>query len=428
MTSAPDKGLSVLEEREGALRADETSGSAPRSPPTAVGDFWSASLEALPDPALVLSRDGDVVAANALCRELFGSDPSGEALLDLIGPTETPAADDGRPRHAGRAEGRHGDGVPFVVDVSFSARQADDHRIVLLRELDAPRLVDEAQRLLDLAFDTAPIGMALFSTEGVYLRVNPALCRLLGRDREDLVGRADQELTHPEDRATDGEQAWHIRRGEIDTLQVEKRFVRPDGSDVWAIANMTFLRDDHGRPLVWLGQFQDITEGKTLEQRLRHLAEEDPLTGLPNRRGFERGLRLALDMSARHEIAGAVLLVDLDGFKDINDTHGHACGDAALVAVADALRSRLRATDLLARVGGDEFAVLLRVNPGQSGHQVLSALEREVRTATLGPDRPAIALSASIGIAAFGPGSTPSQEELLEAADASMYEAKRRER
>ncbi|HTN24905.1 MAG TPA: diguanylate cyclase [Solirubrobacteraceae bacterium] len=380
-------------------------------------------LDALPGAALALDGDGVIAAANALVVELFGCDPAGERLAPLLRCRALEDAPD-VPLRDGRAEVIRRDGVPLLVDVSATAARAG-RRLVFLRRLDAPRLIAESERLLQVAFETAPIGMAFFNTEGEYLRVNAALCHLLDRPAEELLGRRDQEFTHPDHRASDVAAAWRILEGEIDTWQTEKRFVRPDGSPVWVIANMSFLRDEDGRALAWLGQFQDITERKGLEERLRRLADEDPLTGLPNRRALEGAIGLALSMSDRHGLAGSVLMIDLDGFKEINDTHGHAVGDAALAATAQALGRRLRATDLLARVGGDEFAVLLRMTSGTAARTLADALAAEVRATTLEPGLPAIALAASIGVADFGTPPLPSVQELLARADAAMYAAKR---
>ena len=384
-------------------------------------------LDVLPEAALLIDAGGAVVACNAHARRLFGRDPTGAALAGLLNQAQLPLARDAPVRL--RAQGRHGDDVPFIADISIADNDiAPGHRIVLLRELDDGLLVEESRRLLGLAFESAPIGMAFFNPEGEYIRVNPALCRLLDRPAEALVGRRDQEFTHPDDREADVAAAWRILDGEIDTWQAEKRFVRPDGTVVWVIANMTFLRDENGHPVAWLGQFQDITERKTLEDRLRQLADEDPLTSIPNRRSFEAAVRLTLELSARHQIAGSLLMIDLDGFKAINDTHGHAVGDAVLATVAGTLRNRLRSTDLLGRVGGDEFAVLLRATSGALAQKVADALASCVRGTTLGPGQPAVALDASIGVADFGGYPPPTVEELFAAADAAMYAAKRKSR
>jgi diguanylate cyclase (GGDEF)-like protein/PAS domain S-box-containing protein len=386
------------------------------------GGHWPASLEGLPDAALVVHERGTVVAANALAVELLGCDPTGDRLADRLRCRALDDADG--PVTQQRAEVVRRDGVPFVVEVGASAPSGAT-RLVLLRKLGAARLVEESERLLHVAFETAPIGMAFFNTEGEYIRVNAALCALLDRAEGDLLGRRDQEFTHPEHRASDVAAAWRILEGEIDTWQTEKRFLRPDGSAVWVIANLSFLRDEEGRALAWLGQFQDITERKGLEERLRRLADEDPLTGLPNRRGLEGAIALALDMSERHGLAGALLMIDLDGFKQVNDTHGHAVGDAALAAVAQALRRRLRATDLLARVGGDEFAVLLRATSGGPARTLADALECAVRETRLEEGLPEIALDASIGVADFGAPPLATVREVLDDADAAMYAAKR---
>ena len=387
----------------------------------------SVALDVLSDAALLIDAQGFVVASNEDARRLFGCDPTGDAIAALLNQTELPMPRDEPVRL--RAQGRHGDHVPFIADISVADSDvADGHRLVVLRELDSGLLLEESRRLLDLAFDSAPIGMAFFNPEGEYIRVNSALCRLLDRAAEALLGRRDQEFTHPDDRESDVAAAWRILEGEIDTWQTEKRFVRPDGTIVWAIANMTFLRDEHRRPIAWLGQFQDITERKTLEGRLRQLADEDPLTSLPNRRSFEAAVRLTLAISARHGIAGCLLMIDLDGFKEINDTYGHAAGDAALAAVARGLRDRLRSTDVLARIGGDEFAVLLRATDGPRAQKVAEALVQRVRETRLNPGEPEIALDASVGIADFGSFPLPTVEELFATADAAMYAEKRRAR
>jgi diguanylate cyclase (GGDEF)-like protein/PAS domain S-box-containing protein len=387
----------------------------------------SVPLDVLPEAALLIDAKGSVVEANELARQLFGRDATGEPLSDLLDGPELPAAND-QPLRL-RSQGRHGDQVPFVVDVSVTNRNtAPGYRLILLRELDTGLLVDESRRLLDLAFESAPIGMAFFNPEGEYIRVNPALCTLLGRSQEELLGSRDQEFTHPDDRASDVTAAWRILRGEIDTWQTEKRFVLPSGTVVWAIANMTFLRDEGGRPIAWLGQFQDITERKRAEFRLRRLADEDSLTSIANRRSFEDAVRVTLELCERHRIAGALLLIDLDGFKEINDTYGHALGDAVLTAVAAGLRERLRTTDLLARVGGDEFAVLLPATSGEGARSVAGALVDRVRATKLEPGQPVLRLTASVGVADFGPDPLPTVDELFAAADAAMYADKRRSR
>ena len=178
------------------------------------------------------------------------------------------------------------------------------------------------------------------------------------------------------------------------------------------------LLDAGGRPLSWVGQFQDVTERRRQEAELRHLAEHDPLTGLLNRSAFALALEQHLARVRRYGGEGALLMADLDGFKRVNDLHGHAAGDELLTACADALRGRLRESDAIARLGGDEFAVLLRGGGSEEAEIVARSLLAAVEHATLG------AITASVGVASVGAGACRA-DELLRGADRAMYRAKR---
>ncbi len=305
-----------------------------------------ASLALLPEAAVKLDMSGVILAASPPTAKMFQRDPVGSAIGDLVACAARlwaalEGVDPGTLVPLVPLEGRRADGVPFALDVSV--RVLDDGFLCLLREVDR-----QQPGTLDEAFDHMPLGMALFNTDGQYVRVNAALCVLLGRTADELIGMRDQELTHPDDRQSDLDAAWRILQGELSTWQCEKRFVKPDGEVVWTLANLTFLRDEFGRPLCWVGQFQDITE-------LRRMASRDPLTDALNRRAFD----IELERCAGSGRAGALLVLDLDGFKEINDAHGHHAGDELLRTTAEAISRRLRRGDVLARLGGDEFAVLL---------------------------------------------------------------------
>ena len=187
------------------------------------------SLALLPEPAVLLDAAGRVRGASPPAHEMFRRDPTGCALADLI-PEHArlwialEGLSAGAHVSAVPLEGRRADGVPFALDVSV--RLLDDGgALCVLRELDR-----HATTSLDAVFDHAPLGMALFNTDGEYVRANAALCALLGRSEPELIGVRDQEITHPDDRASDVEAAWRILNGEISTWQCEKRFVRPDGN------------------------------------------------------------------------------------------------------------------------------------------------------------------------------------------------------
>ena len=225
-------------------------------------------LELLPEASLRVDSHGAVVAANDLAQMLLGPHTPARAslLTGVNGFVQWLAAGD-QEVFRGRLHARRPNGVPLTL--ALSARRVPGGAVCVVVEPDRERVAYEAQRHFDIAFDAAPIGMALFNTDGEYVRVNAALCRLLGRTEDELLGRRDQELTHPDDRQSDVDAAWRILRGEIHTWQCEKRFLRPDGSVVWVLANLTFLRDEEGNPISWMGQFQDVTDRKRDEKALQ---------------------------------------------------------------------------------------------------------------------------------------------------------------
>jgi PAS domain S-box-containing protein len=226
-------------------------------------------LSLAPDAVLEVGGHGLLRAANDLAREMFllaPEDVPGVPVASLFRdarPLEEACGPAGEPlRRNLKLHGLRTNGVPFPVEASVRRLTLQDgvRAVCVLRELDFAELITEASRYFDIAFETTPIAMAIFNADGEYIRVNPALCALLGRPPEELLGRRDQEYTHPDDRQADVDAAWEVLEGKRSTIQCLKRFVRPDGSVRRVVANLTFLRDDHGRPLNWVGQFQDLTD------------------------------------------------------------------------------------------------------------------------------------------------------------------------
>jgi diguanylate cyclase (GGDEF)-like protein/PAS domain S-box-containing protein len=279
----------------------------------------------------------------------------------------------------------------------------------------AERARRAAERQFEVAFDRAPIGMFLSDMQGRFTRVNDALCEIAGARPDELVGGDPLALVHREDVDKVVESLSAVDREDI---VEEHRLVRPDGEIVWVAVNATLISDDEGRPVHVLGQMLDVTERREYEARLRHLADHDPLTGLLNRRGFEASLTGHVARCRRYGPAGALLVIDLDGFKDVNDTHGHHAGDALLVDVAAGLAERVRETDVLARLGGDEFAVLLPVETAGQAEIAAEALAAVIRE--VGRDR---GVTASVGVALMD-ATVETGDELLVRADRAMYAAK----
>lgn len=282
--------------------------------------------------------------------------------------------------------------------------------LVVARDVTEQRA---AERRFEVAFDRAPFGMFLATLDGRFLRVNDALCELSGYAADELLAFGPLAVVHDDDRERVAATLSGVRDGDV---RAEHRLAGPAGHEAWVVAQATLVRDAAGTPLHVLGQMQDVTERREYEARLRHLADHDALTGLLNRRAFEEALDAHVARVRRYGAAGALLLLDLDGFKDVNDTHGHHAGDALLVRVADTLGVRLRETDVLARLGGDEFAVLLPMESAQAAELVARALVDVVR----GLDAD---VTASVGVAVVADGDVTAEGLMIDA-DRAMYAAK----
>jgi diguanylate cyclase (GGDEF)-like protein/PAS domain S-box-containing protein len=265
------------------------------------------------------------------------------------------------------------------------------------------------------AFQLAPMGLALYGADGCVVRVNAAMCELLGRSSDALVGLVWHDFTHPSDVPLCQGLIDRALSGELNGFHVQKRYLRADGSIMWGTMNVSLLRDAEGRPRTFVVQVEDISERRRLEADLRHAADHDALTGLPNRRRMMRELDHQIARCERYGDQAALVLLDLDHLKQVNDTEGHPAGDALLVRVAQALSGRLRSTDVLARVGGDELAALLvHIGP----EEALAVAVELVETAR------AVEGSVSAGVASIRPDCRGS-DAVIAAADRALYAAKR---
>ncbi|HLF41510.1 MAG TPA: EAL domain-containing protein [Acidimicrobiia bacterium] len=224
------------------------------------------------------------------------------------------------------------------------------------------------------AFAAAPIGMAIATVDGELLDVNAALCRMLGYSASRLGRMRLEDLAHP-DEVWDQLVALHrLRIGEIEVYQARRRFRTVEGTIVWVSWSASAVMGDRFRPTHLICHFADLTEQIQAEAALVHQALHDPLTGLPNRTLLIDRIDRVLAQREREGGTVAVLFIDLDRFKLVNDTHGHGTGDQLLVEVADRLRRLLRATDTVARLGGDEFVVV--TGPVQDAGDVSLLAER----------------------------------------------------
>ncbi|WP_327319700.1 putative bifunctional diguanylate cyclase/phosphodiesterase [Streptomyces sp. NBC_01235] len=271
-------------------------------------------------------------------------------------------------------------------------------------------------------FEGAAIGIGIADLEGNVLQVNGALLRMFGGSEKTLRGRRVQDLTHPED----APQTWKLYdelvRGDREHYHTEKAFSRPDGTVLWTNLTVSLLRDADGNPQYQLALMEDTTERRLLNLRLRYEATHDALTGLPNRTLFFERLEKALGVGEGQRFG--LCYLDLDGFKTINDSLGHAAGDRLLVEVADRLQSCATAPgEMVARLGGDEFVAL---TTGPDTRHEVDELAARIMNALLAPvsiDGRELTVRGSIGIVE-GPAGERSAAEVLRSADITMYRAK----
>lgn len=289
------------------------------------------------------------------------------------------------------------------------------------------RALAQSEMLFRQAFENAPIGCAIVDEGKRIIQGNRAYAAMLGYTEDELRGLALSVVTHQEDQEVDSRCLAQVVAGEIDKYSIEKRYIRKDGAVLWGSLTVTTVRDADGRFVYALGMVEDITERRAAEERMRWLAFHDSLTSLPNRGLFQDRLRNAISTARRREAGLAVLFIDLDRFKYVNDSLGHDKGDRLLIEVADRFQGCLREGDTLARMGGDEFTILLPdVTGSESALEVAARLQAELERPVV-IDGHELFVTASIGVSLY-PADGETAESLLRNSDAAMYRAKQQGR
>jgi diguanylate cyclase (GGDEF)-like protein/PAS domain S-box-containing protein len=394
-------------------------------------------LDELPEAVLLVDADGVVLSTNAAALAMF--DLARREFVDTHLVDQASGDDQAR---LDTAIQRCFDGVDveplqiamngarhrkIVVEVTFHMPRhnvVDDRRLVIrLRDVSEreqqSRALDQARRRFQQAFQSAPTGMALVRLDdGRIVDANQSLAEMLRREVDELVGCTLREFTHPDDvRAAQPHRA-RLELGIVDSYRIDQRYRRRDGEFVWARTRVSSTEDDG--VMLAITHIEDVTEQRRAAEQLRYAARHDELTGLPNRSYLMHLLHDRLATAEVDEVA--VLFVDLDHFKTINDSLGHEVGDQLLQVVSERLRSVLRERDVLARFGGDEFIVVMKGEPVD----VADRLRKAVHIPVVVGDHE-LFVTASIGYSSnYEPGMSPN--DLLRDADAAMYRAKARGR
>jgi diguanylate cyclase (GGDEF)-like protein/PAS domain S-box-containing protein len=368
---------------------------------------WHLARQARPD-VVVCDLDSPGVGSS-VARLLDGDQPVDAIPVVLVG---------GPDRHGDLLDGLRSGARDFLVR-PFSADELLVRCRAAARIAEALTRLGGAERELALLAEQSTDLVWRCGIDGVIRYASPSALAVLGWSPQQLIGRHAAELCHSDDPPA-LTPALAVPAGEVS--RTTSRLLKADGAYTWIETTARVGPGLEGDSEVHCTS-RDVSERKALEERLRHLADHDPLTDLLNRRAFDAAVARHVAHGARYGADGALLLCDVDHFKQINDNLGHGAGDRALVSLAAALRARLRTSDVLARLGGDEFAILLPHGGEEEAERLAIQLVEAVRQpvdAGVGT----VDITISVGIAAFDD-SIQDAEDILSRADAALFDAKR---
>jgi diguanylate cyclase (GGDEF)-like protein/PAS domain S-box-containing protein len=399
----------------------------------------SAIIEGALDASLLMDSNGHVISWNPQARIMFGwteEQAVGRMLHELIMPERYIEAHvQSLKRFARFGEGKmvnsrvetfavHRDGREIPIELSITPLKMNGKLefSAFIRDITERRKREESMRLAATVFDTVDEAVVITDTENRIVTVNPAFTNITGYSRDEVIGKNPHVLSsgkHPPEFYQElwgtltATGSWHgevWNRRKLGDIYVEQLSIHT-------------VRDEHGHLTHHVGTFTDISERKAAEEHVRHLAHYDLLTDLPNRALIIDRIRQTLIKAKRARTRMALMFLDLDRFKPINDTFGHATGDLLLKEVAQRLLSCVRESDTVARIGGDEFVVLLPTIEEESdaivvAEKILHALGGKFTIAEND-----LYVSSSIGIAVY-PDHGLDDAALIRNADIAMYHAK----
>jgi len=380
---------------------------------------------------IILSADGQIYDCNDRATELTGYSREqliGRSLYSLFAAGFHQVVRDNIARDYDQPyeiEGVKHDGSHYQLEVRGKTFRSGDKlfRASALRDITELREREEQFRMLSAAVEHSPASIVITDAKGNIEYVNPAFCRLTGYSAEEALGKNPRILKAGDQPPELYRELWQtLLRGEEWRGEFHNR--RKDGRHFWESASISAIKNAKGAIRHFVAIKDDITERKQMRDQLQQMAQFDMLTGLPNRRMVLDRLAQMVALAKRGNQRFALLFVDLDGFKRINDTYGHEAGDRVLKIVAARLSACIRSSDIVGRMGGDEFTVILSTlthyeDAGQVAEKILQTLRLPITMPSGVQDR----IGSSIGISVF-PEDALEGDGLLATADDAMYEVK----
>ncbi len=300
---------------------------------------------------------------------------------------------------------------------SFGTSQDITDTVLTAQELEHSRIQFKQ------TFSNAPIGMALVELDGTTIEFNQAGASMLGLEVKDTIGLNIDSLSHPAERNRNRVDLSKLRRGIVERYHVVRRLRHKNGNYIWIDLHCILVRDAESAPSYIIVQGMDITEQKLLTEKLNYNASHDSLTNLINRRELEQRLNRLIDSAITTGSVHSFCYMDLDQFKIINDTFGHAAGDELLRQLCGLIQSGIRSRDTLARLGGDEFGLLMEHCESRDAINTAENLRNSINDFRFIWDDNVLSVGVSMGIVTID-GNAGTSDDLLKAADSACYMAK----
>lgn len=284
-------------------------------------------------------------------------------------------------------------------------------------------VLHEYKKRFEAIFDHTSVGVIIFQLDGKIEHANKNVKMMLGYTEDDLLKMNFFHLV-------EDQQADHIQEGikyliedKQDMYQLEQKCCKRNREMIWVMTTLSLIRNEQNNPLYYIAQIQNITEKKQAEERLRYMAYHDPLTSLANRNKLEQFVEHLIATASRHKQSFAILFLDIDRFKNINDTIGHEAGDVLLQIIAERLRNTVRSTDMVARLGGDEFVILVSdVKQAESAAVIAQKILRSIMEVVVIKGQE-LYVTTSIGISLY-PHDGQTMQALMKNADLALYRSK----